>query len=193
MRLVYGVGINDAGYPVKGKLGVCKYYEVWKGMLQRCYSERARKNRPSYNSCEVVESWLTFSNFRIWMEKQDWKDKHLDKDLIEKGNKIYAPDKCIFISPRLNMFVVGSVRKKHPDLPPNVTRMDSGAYRVGGTDENGRGIYLCSTYNLDVAKETAMKHKREMAKIILDSEDDPFISSLIVRHYNLKGESFESM
>ena len=53
-KLVYGVGVNDLGYKVHvreyvtkdgGKripktVFLCKYYAVWKSMLERCYSKK---------------------------------------------------------------------------------------------------------------------------------------------------------
>ena len=52
-KLVYGVGVNDLGYRVhvreeltknggkriRKSVFKCKYYEVWRDMLKRCYSK----------------------------------------------------------------------------------------------------------------------------------------------------------
>jgi hypothetical protein len=57
-KLVYGVGVNDLGYRVHvreyitengGKrirktVFLCKYYTVWKSMLERCYSKNTWKD-----------------------------------------------------------------------------------------------------------------------------------------------------
>ena len=40
------------------------------------------------------------------MEQQDWKGKHLDKDLLVYKNKVYSPETCVFIDQRLNNFLV---------------------------------------------------------------------------------------
>ena len=106
VKLVCGVGIND----LKG-LGTEEtkpYYTKWCEMLRRCYSEKVREKYPTYKDCYVCDEWLTFSNFKSWMEQQDWGGKALDKDLLVYGNTIYSSETCCFISARLNNFMIKS-------------------------------------------------------------------------------------
>lgn len=119
-KLVYGVGINDADYAVQeretisyvgGKrkqrrVWICPYYQVWRSMLERCYSEKFQEKNPTYKGCNVSENWLTFSNFKAWMMAQDFEGKHLDKDLLFEGNKIYSADTCVFVTPMTNLFTI---------------------------------------------------------------------------------------
>ena len=77
-------------------------------MLQRCYSERSKIKNPTYKDCYVCEEWLYFSNFKSWMETQDWKDKHLDKDLLVCSNKVYSPKTCCFVTREINQFLTKS-------------------------------------------------------------------------------------
>ena len=114
-NLIYGVGINDADYTINkcintvdgGKINWrCHYYDTWKGMLRRCYSSKFHQKRPSYIGCSVCDEWLTFSNFKAWMELQDWEGKQLDKDLLKEGNKVYSPEHCIFVDSKINTFVI---------------------------------------------------------------------------------------
>lgn len=109
-RKKYGVGINDADYVVSGdRKGnawkACPYYIVWNNMLLRCYSERYQELHQSYKGCTVCDEWHTFSNFKAWMEQQDWEGKALDKDLLVLGNKVYNPDACIFVTQQVNKFM----------------------------------------------------------------------------------------
>lgn len=107
-KLVQGVGFNDADYKVtqyiSGKQFMCPFYDRWKSMLERCYSKKFKLKNPAYIGCSVCEEWLTFSNFKAWMEKQDWQGKELDKDLLVTGNKVYSPDRCIFLDKEINQF-----------------------------------------------------------------------------------------
>lgn len=119
--LVYGVGVNDADYRVEIReatvdkypngrskrkiMWSCPFYKKWGSMLMRCYSEKYHKRFPAYKNCTVCEEWLIFSNFRKWMASQDWGGKHLDKDLLVEGNKVYSPETCVFISKRVNTFL----------------------------------------------------------------------------------------
>lgn len=120
-KLVYGVGINDANYvtrkTINGKVVLsCKFFEVWRGVIRRCYSEESLRNHPTYAGCSVCDEWLTFSNFKAWMESQDWKGKEIDKDIINKGNKIYSPEFCVFVDSMTNSFIIdcGSARGEWP-------------------------------------------------------------------------------
>ena len=70
-------------------------------MLTRCY----RTNRPkTYYDVEVCEDWWKASNFKAWMEKQDWEGKELDKDLLGDG-KLYSPETCCFLPKKINIFM----------------------------------------------------------------------------------------
>lgn len=119
VRTICGVGINDADYVVNKYKGIiaedgnkkwvvvsrCPFYVVWKSMLNRGYDEKTKQKQPTYYDSSVCKEWHLFSTFKAWMETQDWQGKHLDKDILVPGNKIYSPETCIFVSRRLNSFV----------------------------------------------------------------------------------------
>lgn len=102
---VIGVGINDADYDTCVNGSVCPYYRKWADLLRRCYSKRFLEKRSSYKGCTVCKEWHTFSNFKRWMEKQDWEGKVLDKDLLSGDDKIYSPDTCVFLPSKINNFL----------------------------------------------------------------------------------------
>ncbi len=112
-KLVQGVGVNDADYrtqiveKVDGKrrrIWTCPYYRKWNDMLARAYSQRFHDKRSSYLFTTVCDEWHTFSNFKQWMESQDWEGKELDKDLINPDADEYSPDNCAFVDGVVNMF-----------------------------------------------------------------------------------------
>lgn len=121
-KLVYGVGINDADYVVKEWKTLvygngeqkrilvwwCPYYRAWCDMLKRCYCTKLQERQPTYKGCSVTEEWKRFSNFRGWMEKQDFVGKHLDKDLLFEGNKTYSDKTCVFVTRAVNNFTTDS-------------------------------------------------------------------------------------
>lgn len=108
-RLVCGVGVNDADYPVNkrenGKRVMCRYYQAWANMLERAYSDKYKQNRPTYEGVTVCEEWRSFTRFRAWMEAKDWEGKELDKDILFQGNKVYSPDTCVFVDGFVNLFL----------------------------------------------------------------------------------------
>lgn len=104
--MIYNVGINDVPNIKKRNK---RAYDLWVGVLQRCYSESYHKKQPSYIGCTVCERWLTLSNFLKDLPKIEnyefWKDNPskrvaLDKDL--KGNKHYSLESCTFVSQSTN-------------------------------------------------------------------------------------------
>ena len=89
-------------------------------MLRRCYSEKHQIKNPSYKQCSVCEEWLCYANFEKWYDDNYYEVPNqimnLDKDILSKGNKIYCPDKCIFVPKEINSTFVNSrsVRGEYP-------------------------------------------------------------------------------
>lgn len=112
-KLVYGVGINDADYPVfkteNGKIAwSCPYRRTWSNMLKRAYTDEFKREHPTYQDVTVCDEWHSFMCFRSWMVEQDWKGKELDKDILFQGNKVYSPDRCVFVDRVVNTFFLDS-------------------------------------------------------------------------------------
>lgn len=103
-RSYFGVGYRGKGeYKMKGSLAHTK----WHNLMTRCYDERYKKNRPTYEEATCCEEWHNFQNFAEWATNQDGFGKHgyeLDKDVISYGNKIYSPETCLFIPGAINIF-----------------------------------------------------------------------------------------
>ena len=106
--MVYGHGINDMPYGWTNKSEKnCRIYKTWCHMLERCYSEKYHKTRPTYKSCSVCNRWLLFSNFvedykliDSYNEEKFLKGKLvLDKDIKSNGeNKEYSLKNCMWVS-----------------------------------------------------------------------------------------------
>ena len=122
--LIFGVGINDSDYVtskrVDGKNIVCPFYRSWVSMFLRSYSKQLHDIRPTYIGCSVAKEWHSFMAFRSWMVVQDWKEKQLDKDILHAGNKVYSPEKCVFIPRKLNSLLCDSATTRG-DLPMGVS------------------------------------------------------------------------
>lgn len=100
---VFGVGfIGDGIYNSKSDKTA---YIKWHSMMQRCYSDDYHEGKPTYKDCEVCEEWQDFQEFAKWHYENYpntggmW---HLDKDIRIKGNKIYSPETCDYVSPEEN-------------------------------------------------------------------------------------------
>lgn len=186
-QLMYGVGINDADYIViKGRRGdkrdACPFYEKWKSMLLRCYGSDAYKAKtPTYRDCYVCDDWLYFSNFKAWMETQDWEGKQLDKDLLVKGNKVYSPQTCCFLTRRVNMYL-SAARSKKSSLLTGAVLVWTGRYISQCNDENGLSNHL-GTFDTEIEAHNAWRAFKLDVGRKLASEIDNFLIANAVRNY----------
>lgn len=122
-KLVAGVGVNNADYPIvkfgnsingeRNRVWICPFYKTWAAMLNRCYRKNNDKTHNAYRNTTVDAEWLKFSNFKSWMETQDWVGKELDKDLLSDENR-YSQDNCIFIPANVNAYI--SVEKSKSEF-----------------------------------------------------------------------------
>lgn len=95
----HGVGYLGVGTYKAHLNGIAtKHYMVWSNMLERCYDSNCWSRNPTYKGCTVVEEWHNFQNFAKWFEENYIEGYHLDKDIKVKGNKVYGPDTCMFVS-----------------------------------------------------------------------------------------------
>lgn len=198
-KLVYGVGVNDAPYatqlneiwkykedgsPVYRRKWVCPFFEKWKDMIKRCYDPRELNKRPSYRNVFVCDDWIHFMTFRAWMEAQDWEGKHLDKDLLFPGNKVYSPDACCFLEKRVNNFMTENTAKR-------------GQYPVGTHLHKPTMKFLAHCGNVLTGKQEHiglfntpeeghaawLAYKLEQAKILAAEQSDVRIAQALINRY----------
>lgn len=188
-RLIQGVGINDADYlvSIKGEDGretICPYYRAWTGMIVRCYSEKEQLRYPSYKDCTMIPEWLYFSEFKKWMESQDWLGKQLDKDLLVKDNKLYSPQTCVFLSPRLNTFLLD--RKNGRGLFPLGVHYRPKLNKFVSQCSNGNGSeeYLGVYSTAEEAHEAWRAFKHKMACEYADQQTDSRVEEALRKRFS---------
>ena len=192
--LVCGVGKNDADYNVAiyknigGKVTLmfrCPFYKKWRNMIERCYSKTRQSRHPTYIGCTVCEEWLLFSNFKSWMEKQDWQGKELDKDILVFGNKIYSPETCVFVSDRLNSLCSDKSNKERKLLQGcrfcNVT----GKYQSQCFDVFKNKKVSLGYFKTQEEAHSAWKLKKlETAMILVEHESDVRLRRALIARYS---------
>lgn len=89
-----------------GKYRNTNQYAIWNGMLNRCYNPKYHEKKPTYIRCTVCEEWLNFQVFSKWYDENYYQIENevmqIDKDIICKGNKIYSPNTCCFVTIKIN-------------------------------------------------------------------------------------------
>lgn len=113
-KLVHGVGIKGVAPVRKSTLA----YIRWQGMLGRVHDPVSLERYPSYNGVKICEDWYYFEKFKKWHDANYIDGYHMDKDILSIGEeeKIYSPERCIFIPKELNYLLTDSlaIRGRYP-------------------------------------------------------------------------------
>lgn len=136
------LGIGEHSGTLEGCNKTTPAYEVWRGILRRCYDPNC-KSYSLYEDVEVCEEWHNFQNFAEWFYSQEHWEKGfvVDKDLKIFANKVYSPEACTLVPIAVNSMFTGSDERSNPrELP--------------------KGIHYCVTKKVYVAQ----LHKGELTK-----------------------------
>ena len=186
----YYPDVFGVGYIGEGEYKSFKYdkntvfYKKWYSMLKRCYDKEFHKKNPTYKDCSVCKEWHCFQNFAKWCEDNyyeiDGERMCLDKDILEKGNKIYSPNTCIFVPEKINTlftkrksergnFLIGVFfHKKYNKFSSSVNK--NGNHKFLGyykTELDAFKAYKKEKEN--VIKEIADEYKNRIPKILYDT------------------------
>jgi len=130
--LVFGVGINDwVGFTYIGGKGI-KEYKLWADMLRRCFDEKYKQNQPTYQGVTCSKEWLSMTKFIedvSQMKGFGFDGWSLDKDILQKGNKLYSKDTCCFVPAEVNQILVKRDKSR-------------GEYPVGVSFDKARGKFM---------------------------------------------------
>ena len=193
---VYGVG-----YLGKGKYNVTENgedtdeYKIYHSMLKRCYDPKYQERRPTYKGCKVEDYILNFQHMAEWIENNYYEVPGeimcLDKDILDKGNKIYSRDRCIFVPKRINNLFVKRDNDRG-DCPIGMSLTSSGNYVVQCNNGYGKLDYLGTYSTKEEAFQVYKVYKEKVIKETIDSYEgiipEPFYSRLKTAMYNYEVE-----
>lgn len=160
---VYGIAWLGEGKftaRVGGKL--TKSYQEWTGMLSRCYGTTKQHHWQSYRlNVEVCEEWLCFQDYAAWYERGCIEGWEVDKDVLCTSSKIYSPETCLFLPPRLNKCFIGKNRVTEYPIGVTPIKGDIGYIaRLNVVDiREYLGYFLCPY-------QAFAKYKSEKEKLI---------------------------
>lgn len=193
------MGLNDADYAVTkyetvGYVGGkqkqktvwrCTYYQTWVSMMSRCYSAKFQERKPAYKGCSVATEWHLFSNFKAWMEKQQWEGLQLDKDLLFEGNKVYSPEACVFVTQAVNNFTIdcGSARGKWligACWNKPAKKFQANCSNPFDNKKEYLGLFTCE----QEAHEAWLKRKLEIAHELAAIQTDPRVAEALINRYS---------
>lgn len=147
----------------------------WTNMMSRCYclSDKTK----SYVDCYVCDEWLNFGNFDRWFNDTHPTNKgvkfELDKDMKCLGNRVYSPDKCIWLPKRLNQYIndvkgassITGVKGVSPAFKTGHGIIE-GKYEVRCADGKGKRAYLGMVTCLSEGYHIYKSYKEARLKIL---------------------------
>lgn len=198
-KLVCGWGINDVDYNVHKhefingkwkKVWVCPYYVKWLNILKRCLSPKLQARQPTYKGCTVTDKWRRLSDFIKWVDSQpnrDWENCQPDKDILFEGNKHYSPETVVFVSGKVNNFIIDRGKSR-------------GKYMIGVCDagkayKNKPYISRCrdpftgkgktiGRFSTEIEAHLAWQsYKHQMAYLLAEEQTDPRVAEALRKRY----------
>ena len=161
---VCGVGVSGNKYPITVNGVKTKEYELWKSMLERCYSDSAyQKKRPTYKDCEVSENFKSYEYFYEWCHNQigfDVKGFDLDKDLLVKGNKVYNESTCVFIPAEINSLLTKCTASRGKHLIGVCWSKTANAFKATVSKNKGKQEFL-GYFKTEIEAFNAYKQAKE--------------------------------
>jgi hypothetical protein len=121
------------------------------------------------------------------MLSQNWEGRHLDKDILVPGNKVYSPDRCLFVPREVNNLFSSSSTKDPlsavvcaPKFPTGVYKSDKGVSFYAKISKFGETVYLGSFASPERAYLAYRKAKGQYILQIANSLTD--ISDIGIRN-----------
>ena len=192
----YGVGyLGEGKYKMFENGKLTDKYNIWYGMLKRCYDPKYQEKHTTYKGCKVDDYLLNFQHMAEWINKNYYEipdeRMHLDKDILCKGNKIYSRDKCIFVPEGINKLFT-KCDNARGENPIGVSLTSSGNYQVHCRNAYGKSVYLGSYLTKEEAFQVYKQYKEKVIKEVIDSYEgkipEPFYSKLKTAMYNYEVE-----
>lgn len=195
---VLGVGcIGEGKYDSKYYFKNANIYKYWTSMMRRCYSDKVIKNQPTYQEVMVCNEWHNFQNFAEWFEDNYYEIEGqrmcLDKDILNKGNKIYSPDNCIIAPNDINNLFT-KANKSRGELPIGVyykTRDEVYVAQCNIVTPEGKrkSVWLGQYNNPEEAFIAYKTFKEQHIKEVADRYKDKIPSKLYKAMYGYEVEN----
>lgn len=183
-----------------GYIGVGKYnetnnkkeYKEWANLLNRVYNPYELNKCLTYIDVFVEDYFHCFQNYCLWRYENFYEiegcEMHLDKDILEKGNKIYDREHMIFVPQEINK-IFTKRQNRRGELP-------IGCYKKGNkiivqcNEGVGKQVYL-GTFQLNQIEEAFncyKNFKENYIKKVADEFKDLIPKKLYEGMYKYKVE-----
>ena len=162
-------------------------YTVWRNMILRCYGQKTQETRQTYKQCQVCEDWHNFQNFAKWYVQNKVEDWFLDKDILQKGNKLYAPEYCCFVPREINSLFT-KTNALRGDLPIGVSYNKQTCKYMSCIHKFDKNYHLGLFETIDEAFQKYKEEKEEYIKYVADKWKDKLKPEVYQAMYNYQVE-----
>lgn len=163
--------IGYIGYDFEYVIRNEKSYILWSNMIKRCYGENKSKRDYVYDDCKVCEEWLSYYNFKKWYDLNYYnvenEKMNLDKDILNKGNRLYSPDTCVFAPREINTLFISSNRIRG-EYPVGVHFNKKSKKIKAQIKKHNKVIYLGSFKTVEEAFNVYKENKESYIKEIAE-------------------------
>ena len=110
-------------------------YGIWYFMYARCYPEKSSLiPNACYDEASMCDLWLNDKDaFAEWYSMNYYEcggeKMTIDKDLLCRGNKVYAPDKCCLLPQTLNGALASATKPRIKGGKPYAIGVEFSSYR----------------------------------------------------------------
>lgn len=166
-------------YPTQYENHTTRSGKLWISINERCkLGGSFQKKRPTYIGC--TNCFSDFQEFAEWCQHQYGyinKEENgnywaIDKDLIEYGNKIYSPEKCLFVPTRINTLLIASNASMY-EYPLGVTwDKQRKKFRANCSNGSGKSQYLGLFTDPQEAHHAWQKAKIQVMEDILINDKE---------------------
>lgn len=172
--LVFGVGFFGEGkYISRGFKDTTKtpQYRAWENMMARCYYPKtSRYSAYGGSGVTVCKEWHNYQVFAEWFDLNYIEGQHLDKDILNQGNKEYSPLNCCFVPQAINNLLVTS--NKERSLPTGITKTKNGDKYLARFKSETLGTF-------DNLEDALLVYIRNKCSVILKITDHNFSEGYI--------------
>jgi hypothetical protein len=184
--LLHGIAINDVNLKTRDVINGIEVmepaYRMWKDMIKRVYSPKHRGG--CYDDASVCDEWLIFSNFKKWHADNSAYGDVLDKDLLVRGNKTYAPDKCLIVTQQVNCFILNNKARRNGSLIGVYWFKRDSRWQAQVSNPFTRKPEYLGYYDDELQGHLAWKRrKHELACQLAKSQRDERVSSALMVRY----------
>ena len=151
--------------------------------MTRWYNKKWQSKNPTYIGVSVCKEWHSFMEFRSWMMQQEWHGKYLDKDLLQQGNKVYCPSKCVFVSRSINNLLTDSAAKRGR-LPIGISFCKVQMKHQSAVKVNGRLNFLGRFKTKEEGHAAWQKAKAEIIEQAANEQTDERIKAALMLRVN---------